>query len=411
MSRKFLETESPRWVDQGVISAEQAQRLLALYPVDAKAIGLLPLLGSLLVALSALSLVAANWRSLPELVRLGILLGAMAGAYGSGEYFRRRGNDQLGIGLVGLGLILFGASIILVSQLYQLIGYDVTGLVAWAVAATALTYLYRSRFLFLLTVVIGAIVQGYNTEALGAFSYATAAFTALSLGYYWWKNPDALLGGVLAAGLLWQAGLLVGFLHVKITWFFVAAMAIYAFGDWQADRPSGRALQGPPLAAAFLFILGLAVFGEAGSYTDRLKPPLLAYLAALGVVFVVSLLGKRTRGRLSGATDWLLLLPGFYLPAGRAAAGRGGAGGALPLHRRPALAGQPGAKRRPHHPGHGPVHPHHDGGLLQADLGLHGQVAVFPTWRRAAAGPELVLAAPGEKLELRGEILELRQET
>ena len=316
MSRKFLETESPRWVDQGLISAEQAQRLLALYPADAKAIGLLPLLGSLLVALSALSLVAANWRGLPELVRLGILLGALAGAYGSGEYFRRRGNDQLGIGLVGLGLILFGVSIILVSQLYQLIGYDVTGLVAWAVAATALTYLYRSRFLFLLTVVIGAIVQGYNTEALGAFSYATAAFTALSLGYYWWKNPDPLLGGVLAAGLLWQAGLLVGFLHVKITWFFVAAMLLYAFGDWQADRPAGRALQGPPLAAAFLFMLGLAVFGEAGSYTDRLKPPLLAYLAALGVVFAVSLLGKRARGRLSGATDWLLLLPGFYLPAG-----------------------------------------------------------------------------------------------
>jgi len=200
--------------------------------------------------------------------------------------------------------------------MYQLIGYDVTGLVAWAIAATALTYLYHSRFLFVLTVVIGAIVQGYNTGQLGAFSYATAAFTTLSLGYYWWRRPDALQGGVLAAGLLWQAGLLIGFLHIKITWFFVAAMAIYAFGDWQADRPAGRAIQGPPLAAAFLFMLGLAIFGEAGSYTDRLKPPLLAYLAALGVVFVVSLLGKRTRGRLSGATDWLLLLPGFYLPAG-----------------------------------------------------------------------------------------------
>lgn len=316
MSRKFIEVESSKWVAQGIISPEQQQRLIGLYPVNEKDIGLLPLLGSLLVGLSALSLVAANWQELPEMVRLGILLGALAGAYAAGEYFRQRGNVQLGIGLIGLGLILFGAAIILVSQMYQLIGYDVTGLVAWAIAATALTYLYQSRFLFILTVAIGGIVQGYNTGQLGAFSYATAAFTALSLGYYWWRHPDALLGYVLAVGLLWQAGLLVGFLHIKLTWFFVGAMLIYTLGDWQSARPAGRAMQGPPLMAAFLFMLGLAVFGEAGSYTDMLRPPLWAYLLALGAVFVLSLTGKKARGRLGGATDWLLLLPGFYLPGG-----------------------------------------------------------------------------------------------
>ncbi|MBW3131049.1 DUF2157 domain-containing protein [Hymenobacter profundi] len=316
MSRKVIEVEGPKWVAQGIITTEQEQRLLALYPIDDKAIGLLPLLGSLLVLLSALSLIAANWQELPLLVRFGILLGSVAGSYVAGEYFRRRGNTQLGMGLVGLGLILFGTSIILTSQMFQLIGYDVTGLVAWGVAGVGLTYLYRSRLLFVMTVAIGGIVQGYNTEALGAFSYATAVFTALTLGYYWWRYPDALLGAVLATGLLWQAGLLIGVLHIKITWFFVAAMLIYTFGDWQADRPAGRALQGPPLVAAFLFVLGLAIFGEAGSYTDRLRPPLLAYLAALGVVLVLSLLGKKARGRLGSATDWLLLLPGFYLDAG-----------------------------------------------------------------------------------------------
>ena len=32
MSRKFLETESPAWVAEGLITAEQQQRLLARYP-------------------------------------------------------------------------------------------------------------------------------------------------------------------------------------------------------------------------------------------------------------------------------------------------------------------------------------------------------------------------------------------
>jgi len=318
MSQKLLETDGAEWVKKGIISSEQQAQLLALYPEEKPAIGLLPLLGSLLIALSALSLVAANWQDLPELVRLGLLLGSITGSYVAAEYFLRRQYKSLGIGLVGLGLILFGASIILTSQMYQLIGYDLTGLLAWAVAGILLTWLYRSRFLFLLTVIIGGIVQGYNTGQLGVYSYFTAALTAGGLGYYWWRRPDSLLGGVLATGLLWQSALLINHLHVKITWFFVPAMLLYAAGDWQRNRPAGRALQGPPLVAAFLFTLGLALFGEADTYADRLRPPLLAYVAALGVVLALSIWAKRARGHLSSTTDWLLLLPGFYLPGGLA---------------------------------------------------------------------------------------------
>ena len=118
MSRKFLETESPAWVADGLISAAQQQKLLARYPPEAQALGLLPILGSLLVGLSGLSVVAANWQGLPAALRLALLLGSLLGSYGAGAYFLRRGNPDLGHGLIGLGLILFGASIILTSQLY-----------------------------------------------------------------------------------------------------------------------------------------------------------------------------------------------------------------------------------------------------------------------------------------------------
>ncbi|GAA4392297.1 DUF2157 domain-containing protein [Hymenobacter koreensis] len=320
MSRKFLETEGPQWVEQGIISPEQHQRLLALYPTQERAIGLLPLLGSLLIGLSVLSLVAANWQDLPEWLRLVVLIGAMVAAYAASESFLRRGFRPMGIGLAGLGLIVFGAGIVLTSQMYQLVGYDVTGLLAWVVAGVVLTYLHRSRFLFLQTVAIGALAQGYSSAELSSYSYATLVLTAGGLGYYWWRRPDSLAGAALATGLLWQAGLLVGYLHIKITWFFVPAMLVYAAGDWQLNRPAARALQGPPLVAAFLFTLGLAMFGEETSYTDLLRPHIAAYLGVLLLVFGLSVAGKRARGRLGGATDWLLLLPGFYFQGGLALA-------------------------------------------------------------------------------------------
>ena len=316
LSRKFLETETPAWVAEGLISEAQRQKLLVRYPPEVQALGLLPLLGSVLVGLSALSVVAANWQALPAALRLALLLGSLLGSYGAGAYFLRRGNPDLGHGLIGLGLILFGASIILISQLYQLVGYDVSGLLAWVVAGTALSYVYGSRLLVLLTVLIGAAVQTYCVEALGSFSYATAALVAGGLGYYWWRRPDAVSSTVLAAGLLWQAALLIIVLHAKITWFFVPAMGIYAAGDWQRNRAGGRALQGPPLVAAYLFMFGLATFGETDTYANVLRPPLLPYLLALGAVLALSVAGKRMRGRLDTLPDWLLLLPGFYLPGG-----------------------------------------------------------------------------------------------
>ncbi|GAB2962553.1 hypothetical protein GCM10027048_33930 [Hymenobacter coalescens] len=316
MSQQFLETEGPGWVERGIISPEQLRQLQALYPEQPRAIGLLPLLGSLLVGLSALSVVAANWQDLPEAVRLGLLIGALVGAYAAGEHFLARGHRGLGIGLVGLGLLLFGASIVLTSQLYQLIGYDMTGLVAWVVAGVGLTYLYQSRSLLLLTVGIGVLAQGYTVGSLSTYSYATAGLLAGGLGYYWWRRPDGFCGAVLATGLLWQVALLISHLHLKITWFFVPAMLIYALGDWQPHRPAARAWQAPPLVAAFLFMLGLAMFGEAGSYTDRLRPQWIGFLGALLLVLLISVAGKRARGRLSSAADWLLLLPGYYFPGG-----------------------------------------------------------------------------------------------
>ena len=322
MSRKFLETESPAWVAEGLISEEQRARLLARYPPEAvQAVGLLPLLGSILVGLSALSVVAANWQSLPAALRLGLLVASLLAAYAGGQFFLQRGNRRLGHGLLGLGLVVFGASIILTSQLYQLVGYDVSGLLAWVMVGVLLSYLYESQVLTLLPIVIGAAVQTYCTQALGVFSYATLGLVALGSGYRWWRRPAGyepatLLASLLAMGLLWQAALWVASSHAKITWFFIPAMLVYAAGDWHRDRAAGRALQGPPLVAAYLFALGLALFGETDQYAGLLRPPVLVYLGALAAVLALSVAGKRARGRLASLPDWLLLLPGFYLPGG-----------------------------------------------------------------------------------------------
>ena len=159
-------------------------------------------------------------------------------------------------------------------------------------------------------------MQAYCTQVLGSFSFVTAALVTLGLGAFWWRRADTLVASVLATGLLWQTALWVALAHAKITWFFIPAMLLYTAGDWHPRRMIGRATQGPPLVAAYLFALGLALFGETDRYAGLLRPPMLAYLGALGIVLLLSAMGKRTRGQLASLPDWLLLLPGFYLPGG-----------------------------------------------------------------------------------------------
>ncbi|UUZ89377.1 DUF2157 domain-containing protein [Paenibacillus sp. P25] len=85
MSRKWVEKEGPGWVERGIVTRDQVDRILALYEDKKHAARLLPVLGSILVGLGILSFIAANWQDIPRLVRLALIVVLMAGFYGSGE--------------------------------------------------------------------------------------------------------------------------------------------------------------------------------------------------------------------------------------------------------------------------------------------------------------------------------------
>ncbi|UUZ84479.1 DUF2157 domain-containing protein [Paenibacillus sp. P26] len=93
MSRKWVEKEGPGWVERGIVTRDQVDRILALYEDKKHAARLLPVLGSILVGLGILSFIAANWQDIPRLVRLALIVVLMAGFYGSGERAVRSGEQ------------------------------------------------------------------------------------------------------------------------------------------------------------------------------------------------------------------------------------------------------------------------------------------------------------------------------
>ncbi|TDF97704.1 DUF2157 domain-containing protein [Paenibacillus piri] len=320
MSKKWVEHEGLRWVERGIVTREQYEQIVGLYEDKKHAIGILPLLGAILVGLGILSFVAANWQDIPQLARLILIATVMAAFYTGGEMLLRKGHDKLGIAMVALGLTAFGSGIILTGQMFHLVAYDITSFIVWGIAGTVLTYIYRSRFLYLLSLLIFTSAQIYSSLEMHHFSGIAFAIMIVGLGYYGWKRQNALLTWCFSLSFVIQSLILVASKDWKALWFFVPVMALYTAGDYLKDRSPGYAVQSVPLIAAFVFdVIAVLFYDDTGVIRLReLLPGATNFILIMLLLFAVSVYGKLIHKRASSAFEWILVVPFAYLPSGAA---------------------------------------------------------------------------------------------
>jgi len=164
-----LEPRLQRWVEVGLLSAEQAERILAFERTDLVAHPPPPLLppppiaahheehrptllyaiaglGALAIAVGLLSIVAANWDEIPARVKIGVDLGLVA-ALGLGVWhWERRGPGWARETAIVVLYALVLASIALIGQVYQLGGKAHEALLAWGLLTALLMSRARSGF-------------------------------------------------------------------------------------------------------------------------------------------------------------------------------------------------------------------------------------------------------------------------
>lgn len=320
MGKRWLEREGPRWVDEQIITQNQYERIQQLYEKSEGrfSAGLLPVLGSLLVGLGVLSFVAANWQTLPETFRILLLCAAMIGSYVSGDRIIQRGKSSLGIAVVGIGLFLFGAGIILIGQMFHMVAYSALSLVIWGAAGAALSYGYRSRYLSLLTLAILTAAQAYSLNNFSTFSYAALALLVLGVGAVAYRCKDSVITALWCLSALFHSFLYIVSSDYAFGWFFLPLLLFYAAGDGMRTPSFRSAMQTVPLGAAFIVHMVLVVFHNEFFRIEHetFNPIPYVYLPVAAALLYLSWHGKRTRRDLRSASDWILFLPFYYLPGG-----------------------------------------------------------------------------------------------
>lgn len=293
--RKKLERDIDRWISQGWIDPVHRDSILtdaANRPGQWSAAGAGLILGAVLLALAALTFVAANWAGMPRLARFAVILAALWASLGGAGWAFARNNPALGHALALVGAALFGAAIMLTAQTFNMSAYRNTAVLVWSLAALSTALVIPSR-----------PVLGF-AALLGVSWLVLETFNPLAPGLIWGFIPLWLVLG--AAALRLQSMITANFLGAgAIIWL----ASFVRFLDGGRDVLDGAA---PPLLLALFCGAGALAFAfaeERGLAYSRIASRWLSAGAVLAAFIAQFTLDDRAA--IAGM--------GFVLPAAVAA--------------------------------------------------------------------------------------------
>ncbi|MDM7920349.1 MAG: DUF2157 domain-containing protein [Methanosarcina sp.] len=264
----FDEDLIQRWVDEGTINNDQAEKMradLAEYKKEhrsKKQIIAFSTIGAILIGIGVILFVASNWEKLGDSIKVLLLVGSTIGIHYAGYHFKYETQKypRLGTALILLSALFFGASLFLIAQIYNINANNSTLVLIWVIGVLPLVYGYMS-----------APVAGLCSLLF---------YIWVSLLYFERTDLEKLIS-------IWDL-------------FLMSGIAVYFIGILHGLAEKIKYAETPfkfiGLQAA-LFALFVHTFELGEYFAGKIVP---AIYAVLGVLFLAVLLSKPLRERLKG---------------------------------------------------------------------------------------------------------------
>jgi uncharacterized membrane protein len=190
--RNKVERDLARWQTAGWVSEAGSAAIRAELQSRKSPFGVAPIfatLGAVLFGFAVMSFVAAHWEGMSKLARLALLLVALWGCYGAAYALFQRRLEVFAQAAVLGGIAVFGASIMLIAQMYHMDGNPPDAVLMWAMGGLLAAVLVQSRpalaATFVLLVVWSCYERGLTNAAHWSFLpvWAAAAAGAAWLGW------------------------------------------------------------------------------------------------------------------------------------------------------------------------------------------------------------------------------------
>ncbi len=142
-----------QWLKDGTITQAQAKKMLAdtskykKQQRSDKLIITLSTIGAILLGLGAILFIASNWKVIPNLIKVFILVSSTFASYYVGYLFKyqKQNLPRVGASLLFLGALLFGATVFLIAQMYNINANNHFLVLIWFVSIIPLTVFLRFK--------------------------------------------------------------------------------------------------------------------------------------------------------------------------------------------------------------------------------------------------------------------------
>lgn len=223
-----LAQEIALWVQDKIISVEQAELICSRYRIDyhhqtRRSYGyfILITLGYLFMGLSLITLLSANWDNIPRLLRMTGVIALTLAVNIMGINQAQKGKDTVAVGYFFLGGLFYGASIMLIAQIYHIGEHYPDGVFWWVVGVLPIALLMRSSMLMLLSAGL-AYIWFFIESALHFYPYLFPLFL-ISLGWHCFRIKQSnTIFLLLVAGICF-------WVEYSVSW-LLGGMSYFEFG-------------------------------------------------------------------------------------------------------------------------------------------------------------------------------------
>lgn len=158
----IVSTELEYFQSNGLITREQQDGILESYETKdgLNFIRVVVTIGAILVGLGILSFIASNWDGISHLGKLLIIFGVFGGVNLAG-YLLSENNPKTSRSLIYLGMLVYGAGIFLIGQMFNFGGEFPTAFLLWSLGVVPMAFRLKDKYLMLFAnILFGVYLNG-----------------------------------------------------------------------------------------------------------------------------------------------------------------------------------------------------------------------------------------------------------
>ena len=205
--KQDLAREVDEWATDEIISEGQRDRILERYGItdgQGSPLGyqILIILGFFFIGLSLITLIGANWDDIPRYIRTFGLIALTTVTHLVGWYYFRRNEQNRAMGFFFLGNLFYGASIILIAQIFHLGEHMPDGVYLWALGCLAMAVTTRNPLIAAQMLALGGMWLILEAE-LGFLPVTFPIFVVASIYVLMHAGSIWLFLGSVAGTAFW----------------------------------------------------------------------------------------------------------------------------------------------------------------------------------------------------------------